>query len=519
MNDRILVLLPWILPPLLGAVIGYITNAVAIAMLFRPLTKKKFIGLSVPFTPGIIPRQRYELAESIGQLIDRELLTEEAVKKQIETEEFRKGMEQGISSITDKILQTPINQYKSVLGQFNSDIFIDIIKGFLNSSGLSLFIKSIIHSIIEYLNDKSINSFLPNEIDKTRLLNSIYRLLNSEEAQKKMLSVFDSFVQETIDRNTPVSHFISDDDIKRLNSFIEFIYPMVFEHLIKWLKKKDVQNKLEKQGIILLRGAVKKLNTLQKVLISAAGYDKSIEDNMGEIISDAVKTLEEEGDEPQNKQKVIDFINNELLKFQKKRVQDITGESDFLKTKLHITAEKILIFTLKHEIWNVFTDRIKKADFWEELTLKDIQRDIIGIEQEQIESFIHNLITKKLFRIDKEINSPTDIGSRPFVKDIISKLGALPLQEAIGIQKNVKYKINNSAVAIFYSIMDTKIPDVLKSININKLVKDKIDSLDINMVESLILSIAKKHLRWITIFGAFLGAIMGMVQILINIFF
>ena len=49
-------LLPWILPPVLGAIIGYVTNAIAIRMLFRPFNEIRVLGLRLPFTPGLIPR-------------------------------------------------------------------------------------------------------------------------------------------------------------------------------------------------------------------------------------------------------------------------------------------------------------------------------------------------------------------------------------------------------------------------------------------------------------------------------
>ena len=55
-------LLVWCIPPLAGAVIGYVTNAVAIKMLFRPLTEIRVFGIRLPFTPGILPRHRHKLA-------------------------------------------------------------------------------------------------------------------------------------------------------------------------------------------------------------------------------------------------------------------------------------------------------------------------------------------------------------------------------------------------------------------------------------------------------------------------
>ena len=42
--DTALAILPWILPPLLGAIIGYVTNRIAIKMLFRPLNPKRFLA-------------------------------------------------------------------------------------------------------------------------------------------------------------------------------------------------------------------------------------------------------------------------------------------------------------------------------------------------------------------------------------------------------------------------------------------------------------------------------------------
>ena len=48
----------YILPPLVGGVIGYVTNAIAIRMLFRPHTAKYIMGRRVPFTPASFPKRK-----------------------------------------------------------------------------------------------------------------------------------------------------------------------------------------------------------------------------------------------------------------------------------------------------------------------------------------------------------------------------------------------------------------------------------------------------------------------------
>lgn len=55
--------------PLIGAVIGYITNYIAIKMLFRPLKPIMIGRFRVPFTPGIVPKRKDALAKSLGKSI------------------------------------------------------------------------------------------------------------------------------------------------------------------------------------------------------------------------------------------------------------------------------------------------------------------------------------------------------------------------------------------------------------------------------------------------------------------
>jgi uncharacterized membrane protein YheB (UPF0754 family) len=98
------VYLIWLVPPLVGAVIGYITNAVAIKMLFRPLKEIRFLGIRVPFTPGILPRQRHKLAENIGAIVGRQLLTPEIVAERLRQADLRESLKTVIAGYTEQFL-------------------------------------------------------------------------------------------------------------------------------------------------------------------------------------------------------------------------------------------------------------------------------------------------------------------------------------------------------------------------------------------------------------------------------
>ena len=68
--------------PLLGAIIGYITNDLALKMLFRPYEEVRIGRFHVPFTPGLIPSQKSRIAKSLGAVIAGKLLDEETLSRE-----------------------------------------------------------------------------------------------------------------------------------------------------------------------------------------------------------------------------------------------------------------------------------------------------------------------------------------------------------------------------------------------------------------------------------------------------
>lgn len=75
-----------VVAPVVGGIIGYITNDLAIRMLFRP-RKALYIGrFHIPFTPGLIPSQQGRIAQSIGGVVSGQLLNEETLRQTLLSE-------------------------------------------------------------------------------------------------------------------------------------------------------------------------------------------------------------------------------------------------------------------------------------------------------------------------------------------------------------------------------------------------------------------------------------------------
>jgi len=75
-----------VVAPVVGGVIGYITNDLAIRMLFRP-RKALYLGrFHIPFSPGLIPSQQGRIAQSIGGVVSGQLLNEETLRQTLLSE-------------------------------------------------------------------------------------------------------------------------------------------------------------------------------------------------------------------------------------------------------------------------------------------------------------------------------------------------------------------------------------------------------------------------------------------------
>jgi len=123
----------YIIAPLLGGVIGYITNDIAIRMLFRPHTAKYVFGVHVPFTPGIIPKEKGRIAEAIGGVISENLMNKEVLEKYLLSED----MVGKVRSAVEEFISTQQKNNETValfLGHYLSKEEIDTVAQNINQS-------------------------------------------------------------------------------------------------------------------------------------------------------------------------------------------------------------------------------------------------------------------------------------------------------------------------------------------------------------------------------------------------
>ncbi len=86
-----------LMPPVFGAVIGWLTNYVAIKLLFKPHRRVEILGFNIQ---GVIPKRRKEIARSMARAIEKELLSSEDLAKALSglnwEEEIEKTVEEAV---------------------------------------------------------------------------------------------------------------------------------------------------------------------------------------------------------------------------------------------------------------------------------------------------------------------------------------------------------------------------------------------------------------------------------------
>ncbi len=92
-----------LLPPLVGAAIGWLTNYVAIKLLFRPHTPVSIFGLKFQ---GLIPKRRKEIARSIAKSIEREILSSEDIAEMLKSIEWKKEVEHVLEDLVEHRLSS-----------------------------------------------------------------------------------------------------------------------------------------------------------------------------------------------------------------------------------------------------------------------------------------------------------------------------------------------------------------------------------------------------------------------------
>ena len=134
----------------IGAMIGWITNFIAIKMLFRPYEEVNLIFFKIQ---GLLPKRRNEIGNSIAEIVNNELVSVKDIISKISPEDI----EENIGLIVDRILESRLKEeiVKNfpMVAFFLSDSMLEKIKHIIKQSILD-HKEEMINVFAEYLENK-----------------------------------------------------------------------------------------------------------------------------------------------------------------------------------------------------------------------------------------------------------------------------------------------------------------------------------------------------------------------------
>ena len=168
----------------ISATIGWITNWVAIKMLFRP---HKEINFGLFKIQGLIPKRKAEIGSGIANIIQNELISVKDVISNIDREEFSKRLNSSIDKVLEKNLKGKVKEKFPVLQMFFSDRM---------AKDVSNTIKDIIM-----------------------------------ENQEKIFEIFSNYAEENIDFEIIISDKISNFSLDKLEEIVTLLAKKELKHI------------------------------------------------------------------------------------------------------------------------------------------------------------------------------------------------------------------------------------------------------------------------------------------------
>ena len=221
----------------IGAAIGAVTNHLAIQMLFRPYKAYYLFGKRVPFTPGLIPRRRDELAKQMGLMVVNHLLTPEGIKKRLvsdaaKTQALRVG-EQLIQKLS--LSEVTVKEALEKAGMKRPEKAAD--------AWISSWTDDKLNELFRQYGDQSLKELVPIEVQEKLeekipmisgyILSRSVRYFESDEGKIRLGNMIDDFLKERGMLGSMVQMFLGNSSLA----------DRVLPELLKFLRNEDT-NKL-----------------------------------------------------------------------------------------------------------------------------------------------------------------------------------------------------------------------------------------------------------------------------------
>ncbi|EOU1840616.1 DUF445 family protein [Clostridium perfringens] len=492
----------YIIGALIGAVIGYITNWLAIKMLFRPREAKYIFGMKLPFTPGLIPKEKSRIANKVGETVGTHLLNSDSLSKALKDDKIKAKFNEVAKEKINQVINsnsTLEESLKNTLGEnyyaLKGNMINNITKTILESiqeeefkNKVKFYIVDSIkerlnkepEKIIDFINSNKFREVIINTLGEEKTRDIIGKALLKEV---KTLGKEDLTIEEVIPEN--IKPYIEEYVKSQKDTLVDIIKNLLRDNEVSHKIKSAINDNIPSIVSMFLSGDV-----IYGKLVSLVDKSLSEEENK-EYICDAALAFVHES----MKKKVSDVINNvgeEKLEV----ISDALG--DKISKKLN-TEENI------DSIISKLNCKISSFNSYEEI-IKVLFNDYENILIDNIDSMISQIIN----------NNQLSGGISKIIEKLFDKFLQNSLNDICYNKQNLENSIMSILDNLYNDFVENKSAKVLEIVDISSIVEEQINAFEVDYAEEIIIGIANKELKAITWLGALLGGILGILSPLLS---
>jgi uncharacterized membrane protein YheB (UPF0754 family) len=527
--SEVITSLAFLLPPLLGAFIGYVTNRVAIRMLFRPLKAMRILGIKVPMTPGVIPSKRHELAINIGEMVGEHLLTSKEVGGALAKKKFQNHLYGLIKGRVERILTSDLGPLPTLIpNKYSSYFDISVkmvnqhlqtnINEYVDSDSFAKKVKTIVDSRYDDFLKRDLETLIEADARQSAYAfidKNLARMIESETLEHWVEDYIHQKIHNVLLKGQSCEHILPETLRKLFLKTIEEQTPALLEKFADILNEPEMQEKIVggvKEGVENFIESLGPMSAMVHNFISPDLIDEKVREYLKDKEDDIVVWLQN----PDVQVRVAKGIQERAHKYMQTPIGVLIPDdfkdkvnsfgSGVSQQILAVLREEATISTLSNMIRDNLEVHIKSGS----LTVKDVLVELGGGGSVELCRKWINIEVLQLLRSQNILNT-----INAMVESMMSSL----LSKRIGkldriLPEEVRDGMYGSLQVMASDMLANEVPGLVDSLNLKQIVAEKVDSLDLLRLEGLLLSIMEEQFKYINLFGALLGFIIGCCNLL-----
>ncbi|MEX2583231.1 MAG: DUF445 family protein [Gemmatimonadota bacterium] len=517
----------WILPILIGVTAGFLTNAIAIWMLFHPYQPIR-LGRVQVLPMGAIPKEIDRIARRIGETVGKELLTPQDIGRTLSSDSFRQRFDEALRDALETLAQREVGVprdlftseqaagLEKVLGRL-LDKVLEGVEIYLNSPEWEERVRGFATSLGGEFRERPFSVVLTAELqaDLNRGLQQLWEgVRDSPEFARVISEALDRGIERLLVSEKPVRHYVPAGAVNLGESVVANYLPVLLDRLGGILDDPDTRIKLQET----LRRFTDRFLDEQKTWKRLVGRMMITE----RTLAQTVEAIEQGGAdeisallrEPEVQGRIAAAVNNAVEELLDKPVRELLGEiSPERAARLRNALVERVLYLFRHPTT-------------EEVVLTRLGQ-VVGAAADRKVGDLLNLLGEDRARdlTDQAANwiIETLRGERvlAFLRGAIENRTAWMLTVPLGrigdyLPADAIDRAEHMMFDPLWAFLQRRVPAAVANLPVSHMVETKLKSYPISKVEELIWRVSRKELVLIIYLGGFLGALIGSVMLLLQ---